>query len=550
MRQLKHKPKNLFEYFLAQMQNHILTIVVLAVLLFAVSYLIINFFERSRQLEQIINLAGETSVEALNIGDWDIALKQVQSLAEVGDIFNVQVLLKDDVRLIGPIGNAKFGFGRICKAVEYSSGLSISGCKWLISRNDLIAIFLFIVVLFVASNISLKIIREKFNRSVEVISRSLDKIIRDDTGNLDKYDSEVANLTELTLVKNRIQELITNLAEAAKNDAIAKTVQNIAHDLKNPINVIELSIDNLKTTTLAEQKPYIVAALTRLRHMVEKFKKAETEGLVKQEWQIVDWNEFINEMQPIAEESDCFIHLLDTPRGQLHIDADKIHRSLLNLSRNAIEAGAKNIWLTSSSMGTDLAITVMDDGPGVPDSIVAALFQRGVTSNKEGGTGLGLNFVRETAEGHGGRVRYERDQERSIFSIYLPKVVRSNEQDSMKEIKLGISPLMDMSMKREGLHPDSEQTVTKTTPVIEYHKKVMVRLLDRDMEKKIYEAIAEKYPTVETTHKLEESAHVWTNDTVFLRECFANKVPAQLLLKNETFEDITRQVFQKLKYMV
>jgi nitrogen-specific signal transduction histidine kinase len=66
-----------------------------------------------------------------------------------------------------------------------------------------------------------------------------------------------------------------------------------------------------------------------------------------------------------------------------------------------------------------VAFTVTDGGPGVPPEILPRLFTP-FASGREGGTGLGLSNTRAIARAHGGDVRYERREGRTVFVLSIP----------------------------------------------------------------------------------------------------------------------------------
>jgi two-component system, NtrC family, nitrogen regulation sensor histidine kinase GlnL len=110
-------------------------------------------------------------------------------------------------------------------------------------------------------------------------------------------------------------------------------------------------------------------------------------------------------------------------------DADRLQQVLLNLARNALEAGARTLTLRTRvehglrlgdrMLRMALRVDVIDDGPGVPASLRDTLFQP-LVSGRANGTGLGLALSREIAHEHGGELRYASRPGETVFSLYLP----------------------------------------------------------------------------------------------------------------------------------
>jgi signal transduction histidine kinase len=105
----------------------------------------------------------------------------------------------------------------------------------------------------------------------------------------------------------------------------------------------------------------------------------------------------------------------------LEADREQLSRALVNLGRNALEAGATEITIAATSNGQRLALTVSDNGPGLPPRARENLFQPFAGSARVGGTGLGLAIAREVARTHGGDVRLVETSGRGTsFVLELP----------------------------------------------------------------------------------------------------------------------------------
>lgn len=122
-------------------------------------------------------------------------------------------------------------------------------------------------------------------------------------------------------------------------------------------------------------------------------------------------------------------HDYDPSAPDLHGDADRLQQILLNLARNALEAGARTLALRTRvehgvrvgerMLRMALRVDVIDDGAGVPAALRDTLFQP-LVSGRADGTGLGLALSREIAHEHGGELRYTSRPGHTVFSLYLP----------------------------------------------------------------------------------------------------------------------------------
>jgi two-component system nitrogen regulation sensor histidine kinase GlnL len=119
----------------------------------------------------------------------------------------------------------------------------------------------------------------------------------------------------------------------------------------------------------------------------------------------------------------------DPSLPELHGDADRLQQLLLNLARNAREAGARTLALRTRAehgvrvgdrvLRTALRLDVTDDGAGVPAALRDTLFEP-LVSGRADGTGLGLALAREIAHEHGGELRHGGGPGATTFTLLLP----------------------------------------------------------------------------------------------------------------------------------
>jgi len=109
----------------------------------------------------------------------------------------------------------------------------------------------------------------------------------------------------------------------------------------------------------------------------------------------------------------------------VRVDADRVQQALLNLARNALEAGAHTLTLrtrierNARVARLALRIDVDDDGRGVPADLAQTLFEP-LVSGRADGSGLGLAIAREIAREHGGDLGYASRPGATVFSLLLP----------------------------------------------------------------------------------------------------------------------------------
>ncbi len=130
-------------------------------------------------------------------------------------------------------------------------------------------------------------------------------------------------------------------------------------------------------------------------------------------------------MAPLMQAAEITYLSRVDPRG-LHIEADPnlLEQAIINLLKNALDAvrgrpGAA-VALSARLAETELVIAVEDNGPGLPQGDVEAVFVPFFTT-KPGGSGVGLTLSRQIVLAHGGRIEHaRRDPHGAIFRLVLP----------------------------------------------------------------------------------------------------------------------------------
>lgn len=110
-------------------------------------------------------------------------------------------------------------------------------------------------------------------------------------------------------------------------------------------------------------------------------------------------------------------------------DADRLTQALLNLVRNALEAGANEVRLRTRAEHNGLIgerpfrlalrIDIEDDGRGVPDGLAERIFLP-LVSGRAQGSGLGLTLAQQVAREHAGSLAYRSRPGHTVFTLLLP----------------------------------------------------------------------------------------------------------------------------------
>jgi signal transduction histidine kinase len=230
----------------------------------------------------------------------------------------------------------------------------------------------------------------------------------------------------------RLQRAQYEMMRAERLAAVGTLASSLAHEVRNPLNSINLQLvllsrrlERLDDTKRVEMSSYIDSArkeITRLNDLVEEFLSLSTVDRVS--LAEVEPSEVVREslelMTPTAHQLGIAVTLhREGPFSPLRLDREKIKQVLINLIRNAIEAMPQGGTLTVSTRMEDgaLFIQIADTGAGIqPGQDVFDFF----VTTKKGGTGLGLPIARRIVEAHGGSLSYEsRPGRGTVFSVRL-----------------------------------------------------------------------------------------------------------------------------------
>jgi signal transduction histidine kinase len=112
-----------------------------------------------------------------------------------------------------------------------------------------------------------------------------------------------------------------------------------------------------------------------------------------------------------GQSPDRFLVRVQRPLPDLWADPDKIDQVLGNLLENAVRHGEGTVTIDiapafapQERRHTGTAVTVSDEGPGIPEESMSRVFTRFWRGSKRGGTGLGLYIVKGIVEAHGGSI--------------------------------------------------------------------------------------------------------------------------------------------------
>jgi PAS domain S-box-containing protein len=212
----------------------------------------------------------------------------------------------------------------------------------------------------------------------------------------------------------------------------------VSHDLRNPLNVIQLTTDFLleqaedRRADNVQKLTLIRRASRQMIQMVEDLLDVSSMEAGRLSLNTVeqDVSALIEEaealLRPLAEEkSVSFECRVEENLTLLRIDSHRILRVVSNLVGNAIKftPGDGKVTLTAERTGDEVRFTVVDTGPGIPSEHLSHVFDRywQARAGDRRGAGLGLAIAKGIVEAHGGRIWAESPAGRgAVFVFTVP----------------------------------------------------------------------------------------------------------------------------------
>lgn len=267
-------------------------------------------------------------------------------------------------------------------------------------------------------------------------ARELPVETRDEIGDLVRTFNEM---------REQLRESRRKLAQQERELAWREMARQVAHEIKNPLTPMKLSIQHLRrayqreegaedagfgalfdriTETLIEQ----IEALARIANEFSSFARLPTRVV-----EPLDLNEVIREAARLMQEDADGVQIETAlSDGPLVVEADReeLRRIFINLIKNAIQAIPDhrdgNVVLStapetgSGDTAPGVRCTIEDNGTGIPDHLRDRIFQPNF-STKTSGTGLGLAIARKGIEELNGQIGFSTvEGEGTTFWIHLP----------------------------------------------------------------------------------------------------------------------------------
>ena len=224
------------------------------------------------------------------------------------------------------------------------------------------------------------------------------------------------------------------LVQAERVAAWRELARRLAHELKNPLFPLQLTVENLLRArergqqefdaTFCESARTLLTEIANLKNIIGRF--SEFSKMPQPHWQAVELKDLVENIAKVHQAQleragiSCGLDVSTSP--PIAADPDLLRRAVSNLVLNAIDAMPQGGTLTLRVRNQDssVRIEVADTGVGIKPEERERLFTPYYTS-KLHGTGLGLAIVQSIVSDHGGTISVESELGRgTTFIIELP----------------------------------------------------------------------------------------------------------------------------------
>lgn len=251
------------------------------------------------------------------------------------------------------------------------------------------------------------------------LAREVGKGDLDISGRLPRADGEIGELVHaFDSMTQEIARSRDSLVKVERELAWKEMARQVAHEIRNPLTPMKLSIQHLRRTYLdgAPDFPDIMERVTRTTiAQIDALGRiaAEFASFARMPRRVVvacDPGEIVREAVALFRQ-DTAVQFDVQAAGQLpsiQADREELRRACINIIRNGVQAmggaGAMEVRMSAAPGLVQIAFT--DHGTGIPDDVKPKLFQPKF-STKTDGMGLGLAIVKKTIDDLGGTIAIE-----------------------------------------------------------------------------------------------------------------------------------------------
>lgn len=303
--------------------------------------------------------------------------------------------------------------------------------------NFLVTIINLNAFIFLVAGLIALFITNRITQSFSIISNKMKEV---NLGKMNEAivwnrDDEIGDLvTEYNKMVEKLEESASALARSEREGAWREMARQVAHEIKNPLTPMKLSLQYLQKAIDNNQSNVkeltsnvantLVEQIDHLSKIASDFSQFANIGNTNVEQ--FDLHEVIASLKELFHPNQNVNIVWRPIHDQVLVEADKtqMNRLFTNLLTNAVEACKENgecrIEIDEKRNGDTFFISVKDNGEGIPAEMQSRIFVPNFTT-KSSGTGLGLAMCKGIVEQARGKIWFETRQGMgSTFHVSLP----------------------------------------------------------------------------------------------------------------------------------
>ena len=222
-----------------------------------------------------------------------------------------------------------------------------------------------------------------------------------------------------------------------QQQANRELIRNLAHEIRNPLGGIrgaaQLLERELDRPQLIEYTQVVIGEADRLQSLVNRLLTPHRLPT----FQRTNIHEIVSRVRSLVQAEFPRVDVVcdfDTSLPEFDADPEQLTQAILNIVRNAAQAleattveprirlttrVARYVTLARKRRRVALALSIEDNGPGIPESIRDRIFYP-LVSGREGGSGLGLTLAQAFVAQHAGAIECESTPGCTVFTVLLP----------------------------------------------------------------------------------------------------------------------------------
>lgn len=341
----------------------------------------------------------------------DIFIKS-QDIGTLSYLVGYEPLLDSDGNIIGVISSQL-----VYKQNEINEELTET-LTFIFGTYIIAIIALLIIVTFLSNRISKPILELK--QATEKLSKGGNpELIQ--SKRKDEFGDLINSFNKMT---SDLERSKTELKKAEREAAWRDIARRVAHEIKNPLTPMKLSIQHLVEVYNRNGKSDFASVLNKTKELItneiDKLNKIATEfsnfaKMPSRNYTVLDVNEVINEVVSLysSDKRIKFISDLSPEKLLVRADRQELNRIFQNLVKNSFQAITKSdgeIKINSYLSGKKVIVKLTDNGCGMSKETLDKLFEPNF-STKSTGMGLGLTITKKALNDMKAKISFESSEE-------------------------------------------------------------------------------------------------------------------------------------------